>query len=357
VALTPRGKAAVAAGAIVAVLGGGVAALALSGNEAAQGIVDHVVPGDQSPPTPCPLTGRQVGGGKDAPDRPALAVKVENTPDAQPLVGIDHADIVYEEVVEGGITRFIAVYNCEQANRVGPVRSARTTDPKILLQLSDHPLLAYSGGSHRVVRLIDDAGLVSMTEGDPAPPFTRDDAREVPHNLFVDTAKLWTAGAKRANGEPAPRAVFEYGDLQKPAKATRSVAIGFPLTPTEWRWEQGRWIRYQDGATMQLEDGSPVATDNIVIQQVRTTESDLVDVAGYPSPEVTVTGTGKAWLLRDGRLIVGTWERGSEKDLTVFTAKKGGQFQLKPGTTFVELAPTGMFDAPLSFGRSTPTSP
>ncbi len=352
VALTSRGKAIVAGGAVVAVLGGGVAALALSGNDAVTKAVDGFVPGDQTPPAPCPLTDIPVGGDKEPPNRPALAVKVENTPDSQPLVGLDQADIVYEEVVEGGITRFIAVFNCTAAERVGPVRSARTTDPKIMLQFSEHPLLAYSGGANKVVNLIKKSGVVGMTEGDPTPPFTRDDAREVPHNLFVNTNKLWIAGQKRAKDEPAPQAVFSYdAELQKPSKKTSAATVDFPLTTAEWRWETGSWVRYQNGEEMTLEGGASVAFDNIVIQQVKTTESDIVDVTGYPSPEVAVTGTGKAWLLRDGRLVTGTWSRPAEGDVTVFTTKGGDEFQLTPGTTFVELAPTGMFTAPVTFEK------
>jgi hypothetical protein len=103
---------------------------------------------------------------------------------------------------------------------------------------------------------------------------------------------------------------------------------------------------------MNLESGAPIATDNVVIQQVATTEStQFSDVADYPSPEVTVTGSGKAWVLRNGKVIAGTWERASEGDLTVFRTKKGDEIALKPGTTFVELAPTGMFDAKISFGK------
>jgi hypothetical protein len=350
VALTTRGKALIAGGAVVAVLGGGVAALALAGDNPVAKAFDPIVPGDQTPPTPCPLTNQPVGQDKEPPARPALAVKVENTPDAMPLVGLDKADVVYEEVVEGGITRFIVVFNCSSAERVGPVRSARTTDPKILLQFSPHPLLAYSGGANKVVKIIKESGVVGMTEGDPTPPFSRDDAREVPHNLFVNTNKLWVAGNKRAKDEPVPDAIFSYGDLNKPSKKVPSAMIAFPLTDVEWRWAGGRWVRYQNGEEMLLENGGAIETDNVVIQQVKTAESDIVDVVGYPSPEVEVTGTGKAWLLRDGKLVVGTWERGSEGDVTVFHTKKGEEFQLKPGTTFVELAPTGMFTAPVTFG-------
>jgi hypothetical protein len=92
---------------------------------------------------------------------------------------------------------------------------------------------------------------------------------------------------------------------------------------------------------MLLESGEAVAADNIVIQQVVVTDSDIVDAAGYPSPEVTLVGTGKAWILRDGRLIAGRWERADERALTVFRTRAGEEIHLAPGTTFVELVPKG----------------
>lgn len=357
-ALTSRGKALVAGGAAVAVLGGG-AALALTGNAPApiqKALSDMGVAPE--PVEPCPLTGEVLKGDKQPPARPALAVKVENTPDAQPLAGINEADIVYEEVVEGGITRFVAVYHCGGSAHVGPVRSARTTDPKILQQFNEQPILAFSGGAPKVVNLVRQAGVIMMTEGDPAAAFTRDDARVMPHDLFTNTSKLWVAGAKRDTGgrEEAPRPAFTYDEeVQKPSKKVASVTIEFSTTATtataEWRWQQGRWVRFLDGAPMALDTGEPIVTDNVVIQQVKTTESDIVDVAGYPSPEVAVTGTGKAWVLRNGRLIAGTWERGSEGDVTVFRTKKDDEIRLRPGTAFVELAPTGMFDAIVTFRK------
>ena len=355
-ALTSRGKALVAGGAVVAVLGGG-AALALSGN-APEPIQEALASIGLAPDPvePCPLTGETLPADESPPSRPALAVKVENTPDAQPLAGLNEADIVFEEVVEGGITRFVAVYHCDGSTRVGPVRSARTTDPKILQQFNDHALLAFSGGAPKVVNIVKQAGVVAMTEGDPAAAFTRDDGRVMPHNLFTNTSKLWATGKKRAKGESAPQPVFAYNDeVQKPSKKAASATIVFSTTAStstaEWRWQQGRWVRFLDGAPMALESGEPIVTDNVVIEQVKTTESDILDVAGYPSPEVEVIGTGKAWVLRDGRLIVGTWQRGSEGDVTVLRTKKGDEIELRPGTAFVELAPSGMFDATITFGK------
>jgi len=352
-ALTRRGKAMVTGGTVAGFLVVGLGAMTLTGN--APAVVRDITnaAGITEAPATCPLTGEELPEGQQAPDRPVLAVKVENTPDAQPLNGLDKADVVYEEVVEGGITRFISVFHCESTTRVGPVRSARTTDPKILLQFSEHPILAFSGGAKKVVNGALDAGLILMTEGDPASPFSRDEVREAPHNLFTNTAKLWAVGRKRAEGEPSPRAVFTYAEeVPTPNKKGAGVTVVFSsLATAEWRWEGGRYVRYLDGQPMELENGNPITADNIVIQRVATTESDITDVAGYPSPEVAVTGQGKAWVLRNGRLIQGTWERASEGDLTTFTTKSGDPITLTPGNTFVELAPTGMFDADVTFGK------
>lgn len=352
-ALTSRGKALVAGGAVVAVLGGGFAALALSGN-APDAVVDAlgIIPGIDDPQGPCPLTGETLPGDQAPPDRPVLAVKVENTPDAQPLAGLQGADIVYEEVVEGGITRFVVLFHCDEANRIGPVRSIRSTDPKILAPFSAHPLLAFSGGSKGVRTIVDDAGMTAMDEDSATKAFTRDDGRVVPHNLFTSTKPLWAKGTSLAKGEAAPASAFVYSDeVPAPSKKARSATVVFSgLATAEWRWSKGRWVRYLDDSPMMLESGGAITADNVVIQVVKTTESEFQDVTGYPSPEVDLIGKGKAWVLRDGKLIVGKWERADESAFTTFVTKSGDTIALKPGTTFVELAPVGMFDAEISFG-------
>jgi hypothetical protein len=88
-----------------------------------------------------------------------------------------------------------------------------------------------------------------------------------------------------------------------------------------------------------LEDGSPVSATNVVIQLVELTAGQVVDAAGNTSPEIELTGSGKAYVLRDGRVIVGRWERDSLEDLTTFVAKDGTEITLAPGRTWVELLP------------------
>jgi hypothetical protein len=345
VALTNRGKSAIL---VVAAVVGGVAVLAFTGNAPGplQDVVDRV-----TGPAPCPLTGELRGGEKDPPARPVFAVKVENTEAAYPLSGLAHADVIYEEIVEGGITRFVALYQCRDAARIGPVRSARTTDPKIVVQYSGTPLLAYSGAATQVTTAVDRAGIVSFTETSANQAFTRDDSRVAPHNLYVSTRALYRAARSQDVDMSAPEPVFSFEeDVPSPSKRAATATVTFSTaTVVEWVWSDDRWVRHLAGAPMTLEDGAAIAADNVVVQEVVVGESEIVDASGARSPTVDLTGSGRAWVLRDGRRIVGRWERPTLEDVTVFVTKGGEEISLAPGTTFIQLVPeeTGS----VSFGR------
>ena len=335
-ALTQRGKVVigVVAAAVVAVL----AILAFTGNAPGpiQDVVDSV-----TGPEPCPLTGAEKPNGEDAPSRPMIAVKVENSDAAYPLAGLERADVIYEEPVEGGITRFAALYHCAAPTRVGPVRSARTTDPKILAPFADGPILAYSGANATVTSVVERAGIVSLTETTANAAYTRDDGRSVPHNLFVSVRGLYPIAAEQGADDASPRSVFRFDEeTPTPSKRRTSAIVTFSTaTVVGWSWTDGRWHRLLDGEPMTSESGAPIAVDNVVIQQVLVTDSDILDAAGFPSPEVKLVGRGRAWILRDGRLIVGRWRRGSLDDATIFEANAGDEIALAPGTTFVQLIP------------------
>jgi Protein of unknown function (DUF3048) N-terminal domain/Protein of unknown function (DUF3048) C-terminal domain len=346
VALTQRGKVAigVAAAAVVVVL----AVLAFTGN--APGPIQEFVDTVAGRPKPCPLTGELRAGGKGAPARPTLAVKVENSDDAYPLAGLERADVIYEEPVEGGITRFAALFQCRDATRVGPVRSARTTDPKILRQYADEPILAYSGANHQVAAAMEEAGVISLTETSANEAFVRDDSRPVPHNLFVSTKKLYRI-AKREVDFALPEAVFRFDEeVPSPSKPRTSASVAFSTSNVVgWAWSEDRWVRQLDGEPMLAENGNAIAVDNVVIQEVVVTDSNILDAAGFPSPDVKLVGRGRAWILRDGRLVVGRWRRGSLDDVTVFETRGGEEIALAPGTTFFQLVPKD--DGEVSFER------
>jgi hypothetical protein len=279
VALTQRGK--VVIGGVAAVAVAVLAVLAFTGNAPGplKGIVDAVA----GRPDPCPLTGK-VPGEQGPPDRPVLAVKVENTRDAYPLAGLERADVIYEEPVEGGITRFAALFQCRDAARVGPVRSARTTDPKILLQLSDQPILAFSGAHPKVTAALEQADLLQLTETSGNVAYERDDARSAPHNLFVATRPLFRLATEADVDAAVPPALFRFDDeVPSPSKRRSSATVAFSSSNVvEWSWDGARWVRQLDGAPMLTEGGAEIAAENVVIQEVVVTESDILDVAGFP---------------------------------------------------------------------------
>ena len=324
---------AVAAALIVAITGKGPAFI--------QQAVVKVGLADPPPPPTCPLTGEPAPHGV-IPHRPVLAVKVENLPEARPQAGLQAADIVYEEPVEGGITRFIVLFQCHDADRVGPVRSGRTTDPGILVQYGKS-LLAYAGGANEVVRAIDRAGLIDVNYVAAAKAYVRDPNRLPPHNLYASTKKLYAAG-KSKEGTPSP--AFTY-DPDVPDKSRRGGEVHLDFSSYSdvyWRWDRrdGVWYRSHGDVPHTIEDGDQVSAANVVVQVVDVQPGSIIDAAGNPSPEVRLTGSGKAYVFRDGRMIVGKWIRDTIDDVTEFVRRAGQEIPLAPGRTWIELLPASI---------------
>lgn len=343
--LTRRGKL-VAAGATVAVVAtGALGYFALFPQQAPAFVrttlqTVGIVGPEVGPPAPmCPLTGEEVPGGK-VPSRPALAIKVENHPEARPQAALNYADIVVEEPVEGGYTRFIAIYQCHDAGRVGPVRSGRTTDPDYLRQLGP-AVFGYAGGVNAVKKEVPAVGLVDVNYIIAAKEYTRDPSRVAPHNLYTTTADLWRA-ARSTTGAPAP--LFSYSpSWDGPARKVASVHLPYSwVSDVIWIWdrEQRVWLRSHGDEPHMLEGGDQVSARSVVIQVVSVTDGNIIDPAGNPSPEVELTGTGRAFVLRGGKVIVGRWERATLDDVTRFVTKDGTEMTLAPGRAWVQLLPS-----------------
>jgi hypothetical protein len=341
--LTRRGKL-VAAGATVAVIAGGALGYFTLFPQQAPAFVRDTLqrvgladPGAGGPEATCPLTGTPVN---EVPDRPALAVKIENAPEARPQAALNDADVVVEEPVEGGYTRFIAVFQCGGSDRVGPVRSGRTTDPDYLRQLGP-AVFGYAGGRDVVKREVPKVGLVDVNYIVAADAYTRDESRAAPHNLYTSTGALWRAGRSK---EGAPDPLFTYAETwDGAAKRIRSVHLPYSsVSDVYWHWNGGKgaWLRSHGDVPHVLEGNERVSATNVVVQVVSVTDSDFLDSAGNPSPEVDLTGSGKAYVLRDGEVIRGRWERESLHDVTTFVTKDGTEIALAPGRTWVELLPS-----------------
>lgn len=342
--MTTKTKRITAAGVGLAVVAGG-AFLLLTMRPA---ISDIPIVGDLIAAPTCPLSGIEPRR-EEVLERPAVAIKIENSPAAYPLAGLESAEIVYEELVEGGVTRFMAIYQCSDARKAGPVRSARAVDPAIMMPTTR--ILAYSGGNDVVTAILDEAGVVSVDEntaGDALRRVPRDGV-SFEHTLFGDTRLVRRIGQKIYSEVPPD--AFSFGEpAARGRKATR-VVIGFSAsTEVAYEWSGGKWLRFQDGSPFVAESGEQIAVDNVIIEEHEVNLSDVVDVVGTPSVEIAdVTGKGRAFLFRGGRVIVGRWTRESAADPVTFLARNGDELTLAPGTTWVHLVPSDSGEVKGSF--------
>jgi hypothetical protein len=349
-ALTRRGRSLVGSTAVVlvvAVVFGVMVACGKSGPPSANGAANGGGDGSATSPSPvlriCPLTGKRAAGGV-VPNRPALAVKVENLPAARPQTGLSWADIVYEEPVEANITRFIVVYQCQGAERIEPVRSGRLTDPLILMQFG-RPVFGYAGGVPAVLKAVRAAGLTDVNFNNAPQAYHRDPARPAPHNLYTSSTELYAAAGKAGAGG-IPKPVFTFStDLPATAKPASSVHVPFSqYSDVVWSWSSSRsaWMRSYGSVPATYSNGEQMSVPNVVIQMVKVRMTGITDVNGVHSPEVVATGSGKALILRNGSVIAGTWSRPKLSDLTVFKDAQGNVIPLAPGKSWVELVPNAV---------------
>lgn len=287
----------------------------------------------------CPLSGADAPSVEVA-ERPAVAVKVENDPVAYPLSGLEDAEVVFEELVEGGITRFMAIYHCTDAKKVGPVRSARVVDPSIMIPITR--ILGAAGGNNVVRRALDKANVVILDEDTSGKAMRRipRSGISLEHTLYANTIALRQRGVKRFSDPP--RSSFEFGPLEGKATKARGIEINFGgSSNVSYQWKKGQWQRFDNGSPLLSEAGRQLAVDNVVIEQHTIANSKTVfDVAGNPSIELAdETGKGKALLLRDGKAIKGRWVRAKKNGPVRFLTASGDPMIFAPGTIWVELVP------------------
>jgi hypothetical protein len=280
--------------------------------------------------------------------RPALVVKLDNAPKARPQAGLLQADVVIEEKVEDGVTRFFTIFQSQDAPSVGPVRSARTTDIALVTPLN-RPLFAYSGTNATFAKLIAQAPLVDVGHGAASGEYRRQSGRPAPYNLFSTTAGLYKHAPAGA-GPPPPQ--FQYRPAGQPlATAGAAAAAGAHVefrgihvnTIVDWAWDgaAGVWKRTQDGSPHMAEGGGQVVAKNLIVQFTEYVDTGQRDKSNTVVPEGKVVGSGEAWILTDGKLVKGHWTKASAEAVTAYTDGAGAPVLLTPGQTWVELPPPG----------------
>jgi len=355
---TTRGRAAVVGlvGALVATLG-----LAACGDDAPPApttptvTVDATVdPSRTDAPTPAgpivyPLTGVPVDA---VPQRPAIAVKVENTAAARPQSGLEDADVVWETVVEFDVSRFIAVFHSKDPQTVGPVRSARPVDLRAISPLE--PLFVFSGAQRRMVIRIGRVPQIQPVSHDAgAAGLARVSTRRAPHNVYADLATIWKAAD--ADHSAPPRGDLRFATEASGAsavvdgRAAQGVSINLSAAARpSWAWDaaSSTWLRSEGSAPAMSAAGSQLAATNVVLLETTQIDSKLDAQGGAMVPDQKFTGSGKALVATGGRVVEATWKKDEVTDPFELVDDDGEPILLAPGNTWIEM---------LNAGRSTYT--
>ena len=273
--------------------------------------------------------------------RPALTVKIENDPNSHPQWGVDQADVVYEEIVNGGITRLAAIFNQNAPGKIGPVRSVRPTDTSIVWPLGG--IFAYSGGAQYAINSISTAPVKLVDESAAGFAMYRDPNRVAPYNLYAITPKLFAFGGKPVPPQP----LFKYRPLGQAAvgAAVTQFTVPFPsIYPITWRWNGSThsWNRYTNFGGSPLLDttgtGAIESPRNVVVMHI-----NYVNGLGTMASYADLTHGGNVNVFTDGKEIDGTWARPNhdKSKPLVFVDSTGKAIRMTPGQTWVELLDNG----------------
>ncbi|RYB88717.1 DUF3048 domain-containing protein [Nocardioides glacieisoli] len=279
------------------------------------------------PPEPMywPLTGLERT--EDAPAHPVIVTKVDNTSSSAPQVGLGSADMVVEELVEGGYTRLAAFYYSKVPADIGPVRSMRASDIGIV---PEGATVVTSGAAPITIKRVNGAGIPWITEG--AAGVYRETSRSAPYNLFARLRDI----AKRLKAKDEPPAYLPWGteaDLPKGGKAS-TLTADFGAHSTTWAFQKGGYVNTDSYAAQ----GDQFPADSVLVLRVKVGDAGYKDPAGYPVPETKFEGKGAAMLFHGGRIIRGTW---TKDGLTgaIELATRDGELTVPAGHVWVELVP------------------
>ena len=270
-----------------------------------------------------------------------LVVKIDDTNAAHPQIGIEDADLVYVEQVEGGLTRLAAIYTSKLPPLIGPIRSARISDIELLAQFG-RVGFAYSGAQSKMRPVIAAANLENLSaERNPPSIYGKDPNRPGPVDMILKPDLL----LERANANPkirietATASVFTFGDAPKGETNTAIAKVSWPSAKYELRWDSvsKKWLIYFNEKPNMAANGEHLYADTAIIQLVSITPSIYGDKFGEITPFSKTTGSGKAVMLRDGFSYQISWQRNLETDVTTWKSADGGIANFKPGRTWIFL--------------------
>jgi hypothetical protein len=268
---------------------------------------------------------------RKAPNHPVYVVKVDNTSAAAPQLGLQSADLIVEELVEGGLTRLAVFYYSKLPAVVGPVRSMRASDVGITLPA--HAFIVASGAAPPTMKLLNAAGINRITEG--ARGFYRSNIRSAPYNLMMKLPALAQHVGRPWTPPKQPYLPFGPPDDFHGTVTVTSMTTTFSGAHTDdWRLEGSSWVRTNSLAL----SGHDFPVSNVLILRVRIGDAGYLDPGGNPVPETLFSGSGAATLVHGNRAVQGTWHKTGLPGSLTLTAN-GKPLTVPAGHTFVELVP------------------
>ena len=285
-----------------------------------------------------PLTGLDAPSEESITQR-VVSVKIENSPAARPQTNLQAADVVYETVTEGGITRFNAIFQSQNPEALGPVRSARLSDLYIVPQYG--ALFVFSGASSSVNSRIAGTSIENLSEdAGVSYPFYRGNDRPRPHNLMVVLDKVREEAAKRKmeTTQEMKGLAFDYRAIES-STAVTEISIPFSTAnKVSWTYDvaSNSYLRVNNGAAHKDKaTGKQISARNVVVMWAKHNVASK-DVVGSTTYEIVLSGSGRATVFHNGQRFDGTWEAGTDAP-PVFKAKDGTQIKLAPGNTWFQV--------------------
>jgi hypothetical protein len=278
--------------------------------------------------------------GRVGSDGPVLVVKIDDTSMAHPQIGLEDADLVYIEEVEGGSTRLAAVFSSKIPARIGPVRSARISDVELLAQYG-RVGFAYSGAQKKMLPVIAVANVHDLgAQRNSSTIFTTDPTRTPPYamvlraDLLLELAK--TRGLEFAQSKNMG---WKFGKAPQEGVAITSAQVSWPASSYDVRWseQENRWLLDFRKEPNVSESGQHLGASTFVIQMVSITDSIYKDKNGGITPLSTTVGSGSGYILRNGKSIKATWSRPTAEEGTRWMSMSGEEITFEKGRIWVAL--------------------
>jgi hypothetical protein len=281
--------------------------------------------------------------GREGINGPVLVVKIDDTNPARPQIGLEDADVVYIEQVEGGLTRLAAVFSSVIPMRVGPIRSARISDIEIMSQYG-RVAFAYSGAQRKLYPVIDAANVANLGAQSQSPTiYTTDPTRNQPHAMVLRADLLMQRIVEKGYVVDSAKSVgWKFGKVESVGVPISRAVIRWPAAQygVIWSFVENRWLLTYNNEPNLADTGKQLGAATFVIQITSITPSIYGDKFGGVTPLSRSVGTGTGYILRDGKSYTATWSRASDEVGTTWTALDGSEIAFAPGNIWVALTDT-----------------